>query len=713
MLASIKKEYIPFECRICLWKLEGVKTHGLFDPWDPPWTGMESAIVEDLTKLTNIKVSMKDAFPKQICGMCYHRLKNACSFVKLALNNNEVLRQRQLYPHMEIPVSSEFVWPKPIQLDKNVAVFENAMDIEIKEELLSEEDQVDALVNNEYINKLDLIKIEPEEMTSQNPSNTNEAASTSKESQSLPNGEHKKPFAGPAVKEEPLSDDDADRLSLDCMLCAKAFNCLSGLKAHVIAHHSYHSVKRRSKSGKSPAKKPRRDTFVCATCRRRFFTRTDLMVHESSHGDLSCYTCGHHFQTFPQLMRHRARCEPPCPRPVRTLENAIRPVREAPPPQPPPPPPPRPESPEDEVGDLLLYWLRRDREAQEAELRLVAAYRHHEARAAAAAAGRRVEPLVVLADPPVELAEPPAELVEPPAELAEPPAQLAEPPAELAAPPAELAEPPVELAEPPVELAEPPADLAEPPAELAEPPAELSVDPPAEQPAELVEPPAELACPLCTERFTDAYILKIHTEIHHTECGEASGEPARVVNGENETKDDHNQGLSENACSSAENMEWEKSAVTNGEIIGESAENVGNLAEALDTSGDVDMPDEPVMSEEPALSEQPATPVISILSEEPTLPEEPVMYEVPTLPENPALSETPTLHENSALSETTHAIIEEPTSPEKPVLSDDPASPEEPQVTGRVTAVEADNIEAIFGVVNAESKSEVDLSSVN
>lgn len=70
----------------------------------------------------------------------------------------------------------EKVWPKPIQVDKNIdgSVYNSTLDIEIKQEVLTDEEyninQTDnAYVDNELAN-LD-IKIEPEEFVEPPPMN--------------------------------------------------------------------------------------------------------------------------------------------------------------------------------------------------------------------------------------------------------------------------------------------------------------------------------------------------------------------------------------------------------------------------------------------------------------------------------------------------------------------------------------------------------------
>lgn len=112
-----------------------------------------------------------DRHSKVICRSCCQNLRDACIFVLQVQNNNLILRQRYA------PLDDEELkedWPKPIQLDMNVngSVLEKTMDVEIKKEILSDDEYentngLDESYKEEYIN-LD-IKIEPEELTEQKP----------------------------------------------------------------------------------------------------------------------------------------------------------------------------------------------------------------------------------------------------------------------------------------------------------------------------------------------------------------------------------------------------------------------------------------------------------------------------------------------------------------------------------------------------------------
>ncbi|KAM3960163.1 uncharacterized protein ACR2FA_005794 [Aphomia sociella] len=114
------------------------------------------------------------------------------------------------------------------------------------------------------------------------------------------------------IKEEVLSEDEdpcpeSTDLPLECMLCMKSFHSISGLKGHVITHHSYKSVKRKSNSNPSPVKK-QNNRHYCTICRRGFMTSTDLIVHETCHNKFVCYVCNAKFDSFDLLAKHRRSC---------------------------------------------------------------------------------------------------------------------------------------------------------------------------------------------------------------------------------------------------------------------------------------------------------------------------------------------------------------------------------------------------------------------
>lgn len=99
-----------------------------------------------------------------MCHTCCSKLHSACAFIDMVQDSDRELKE--LYKDM----STGEIWPKPIQLDKNVndAVFGNVQDVEIKEEVLSDNDNFDANGADDYNPDLE-IKIEPEEITQPTP----------------------------------------------------------------------------------------------------------------------------------------------------------------------------------------------------------------------------------------------------------------------------------------------------------------------------------------------------------------------------------------------------------------------------------------------------------------------------------------------------------------------------------------------------------------
>ncbi|XP_046973537.1 zinc finger protein 624-like isoform X1 [Vanessa cardui] len=336
------------ECRACLQIMNADSVlYNIFESWTPPWDGMENSIAEDLAKIANLQISETDRHSKVICETCCHLLLNACNFTAIVKKNDLILRQRYADDTTEHNSSNERVWPKPIQVDKSLAssMYDNSMNVEIKQEVLSDEENEYPALNGTYdtsreeIPNLDIIKIEPEEMIQQQPLqiqvtvngnvpldhlNSSEPHLTNG---NIDNGDH----LDAQVKEEPLSEeDDVDPihsdLSLECMLCMKAFNSVTGLKAHVIAQHSYKSVKRKCNNSLSPEKK--KCKYICAICRRTFTTSTDLMVHETCHNKSVCYGCNESFDTFAQLTVHRRTCKALSSKEVtklKTLDDVLRP----------------------------------------------------------------------------------------------------------------------------------------------------------------------------------------------------------------------------------------------------------------------------------------------------------------------------------------------------------------------------------------------------
>ncbi|CAK1600257.1 unnamed protein product [Parnassius mnemosyne] len=343
------------ECRTCLQALDANSVLvDLFQCWVPPWDGMESTIAEDLAKLANIQITQSDRYSKVICEPCCLKLQSACDFACSVRKNDRFLRQRFPSTPEKMENCNKTVWPKPIQLDKNIngSVYENVMGVEIKQEVLSD-DEYTSQNAMEECRETELanleIKIEPEELIKQQPMQIDEHVKTITEQTQpdntilnghlhdtkdnvigLTNGIDSK-IDIPKVKEEPVSDEDDGEaiptdLPLECMLCCKEFNSISGLKAHVIAQHSYKTVRRKTDKI-SPEKRQKKHSFICGTCQRKFTTSTDLMVHETCHNKSVCYACSAKFDTFEQLTRHSRRCKAIVNKEVRkpkTLEDVKR-----------------------------------------------------------------------------------------------------------------------------------------------------------------------------------------------------------------------------------------------------------------------------------------------------------------------------------------------------------------------------------------------------
>ncbi|CAH0747070.1 unnamed protein product [Diatraea saccharalis] len=317
------------ECRACLQAIDSVSL--LFEPWSPDWDGMENTIAEDLAKIANIQVSESDRHSKFICHLCVNQLKQACQFILLVQRNDRILRLRNTQGNDE-------VWPKPIQVDKNIAC-DNFLQVDIKQEVLSDDEQSynnEEYTETEYINQQLDIKVEPEEIVQPslqiNINGVSSLQEVENEKVTTHNGEvhYDEEFLNAKVKEEPMSEtEDTESmpsdLPLECLLCTRSFSSISGLKAHVIAQHSYKSVKRKV-SGSSPQELPKMK-YMCAICKRIFTTSTDLMVHETCHNKDVCYVCNAKFDSFDKLSEHRKRCKALSSKETtkpKTLDDVIR-----------------------------------------------------------------------------------------------------------------------------------------------------------------------------------------------------------------------------------------------------------------------------------------------------------------------------------------------------------------------------------------------------
>ncbi|XP_034823917.1 uncharacterized protein [Maniola hyperantus] len=327
-----ENEVTILECRACLHIMSpNAILFNIFEQWTPPWDGMENTIVEDLEKLTNVKVKQSDKHSKVICRTCYELLYSACNFATVVKSSDQILQQR--YP---LEQEIDKAWPKPIQIDKsfNSSVQDGSMNVEIKQEALSDNENDDngsIYENGDEYAKLD-IKVEPEEMIQQQPSEQFTIngslpfnAFDAEIMTHLTNGTSGE-YLLTKIKEEPLSEEVIEPMHADlplvCLLCAKDFNCITGLKAHVIAQHSYKSVKRKNNNCISPERN------------KNFTTSTDLMVHETCHNKSICYGCNECFDTFELLTKHSQTCKAIASQEVKKLKTLDDVLRPQPPEQP-------------------------------------------------------------------------------------------------------------------------------------------------------------------------------------------------------------------------------------------------------------------------------------------------------------------------------------------------------------------------------------------
>ncbi|KAH9634457.1 hypothetical protein HF086_008291 [Spodoptera exigua] len=204
-LQEEKEEKVLEECRACLKKLDDKQSVcNIFQPWALPWTA---------------------------------------TFASTVRNCDLVLRMR-----FTAEIDMEKVWPKPIQVDKNIngSVYTNPMNVEIKQEVVTDEEYPVNGQDNQYVEELSNldIKIEPEEFVEAPPLNITINGTISldplnSENRELMNGpqltQEATQFIELTVKQEPTSDGEqeielAPDLPLECMLCAKSFHSVTGLK---------------------------------------------------------------------------------------------------------------------------------------------------------------------------------------------------------------------------------------------------------------------------------------------------------------------------------------------------------------------------------------------------------------------------------------------------------------------------------------------------
>ncbi|XP_045453804.1 uncharacterized protein LOC123663114 isoform X2 [Melitaea cinxia] len=163
------------ECRACLQILnKDCVLYNIFEGWTPPWDGMENSIAEDLAKIANVQISESDRHSKIICETCCQLLLRACNFTAIVKRNDEILRQRYEEDKTQLNLSDDRVWPKPIQVDKSIVKFMYE-DVDTKKETVSDDEEYPS-ANGSYdpsqddLPNLDIIKVEPEEIIQQQPS---------------------------------------------------------------------------------------------------------------------------------------------------------------------------------------------------------------------------------------------------------------------------------------------------------------------------------------------------------------------------------------------------------------------------------------------------------------------------------------------------------------------------------------------------------------
>ncbi|XP_049887772.1 uncharacterized protein LOC126382088 isoform X1 [Pectinophora gossypiella] len=338
---------VLYHCRVCLIEIRSCPTD-MFVPW--LHSSFSSTLGEDVTiathisNIANIEIPEIDGWPKYICTECLNKLSVCLTFINDVRHSEQMLKNKQMDKETDNEEQSNEVtdktWPKPIQLDKNVSVEIMPFDIEIKQEVISDEELEGkgSDDNRQDCEMLLDIKVEPEEITEQTlPIQVTVNGTISQDQFSSLNGcednEKEEWLSSISVKEEPISEDELipSDMPLECLLCAKTFHTVAGLKAHVITQHSYKTVKRKAENSHTPETKRRslaeaeKKYFICGICRRNFLTSTDLRVHETCHNKFCCFACNSKFDTFREVTDHRNRCKVKAKAvKPKTLRDAIR-----------------------------------------------------------------------------------------------------------------------------------------------------------------------------------------------------------------------------------------------------------------------------------------------------------------------------------------------------------------------------------------------------
>lgn len=110
------------------------------------------------------QITQTDEYSKVICEPCCLKLQSACDFAYIVRKNDRLLRQKHLQLPDNLDNSNETIWPKPIQIDKNInRIYDSYEDVEIKQEAMSEDEYNGMEDSREGMASLE-IKIEPEEL---------------------------------------------------------------------------------------------------------------------------------------------------------------------------------------------------------------------------------------------------------------------------------------------------------------------------------------------------------------------------------------------------------------------------------------------------------------------------------------------------------------------------------------------------------------------
>lgn len=109
-----------------------------------------------------------------MCQKCYHRLSDACTFMITVQQSDHALRQR--VDDNNIINTTSVVgtsWPQPILLNKSGnGDIDSRIEVEVKQEVLSEDDDGQSTnVDQDWEPTMD-IKIEPEEISAPVQSDT-------------------------------------------------------------------------------------------------------------------------------------------------------------------------------------------------------------------------------------------------------------------------------------------------------------------------------------------------------------------------------------------------------------------------------------------------------------------------------------------------------------------------------------------------------------